>query len=64
MAWVRRFGIIYVISLVTPGLNEYDSSDRNALINFNGNGQLWGQPQYSSYVLHILTQMKQQKLLK
>lgn len=47
--------------MVTPGLNEYESSDRNALINFNGNGQLWGQPQYSSYVLHILIPMKQKK---
>lgn len=47
--------------MVTPGLNEYDSDHRNTIIDFNGRGQLWGQSQYLSYVLHILIPMKQKK---
>lgn len=50
--------------MVTPGLYEYNSGDRNALIDYNGRGQLWGQPQYLSYVLHTLDQTKCQKMLK
>lgn len=50
--------------MMTPGIQVYNSNARNTLIELGGRGQDWGQPQYSSYVLRISTQMKHQKLLK
>ena len=47
--------------MVTPGIYVYDSNARNTIIDLGGRGQDWGQPQYSSYVLHILIPMKQKK---
>ena len=50
--------------MVTPGLYVYDANARNVIIDLGGRGQDWGQPQYSSYVLHLSTLMQQKKLLK
>ena len=47
--------------MVTPGLHVYDSNARNTIMGLVGCGEDWGQPQYSSYVLHILILMKQKK---
>lgn len=56
--------LILVKIMVTPGLYVYDSNARNTIIDLGGRGQDWGQPQYSSYVLHILTPMKRQNVPK
>lgn len=45
--------LILVKIMVTPGLQVYNTNARNTIMDFNGRGQDWGQPQFSSYVLHI-----------
>lgn len=59
---IHMIGMLTLVKImVTPGIYVYDSNARNAIIDLGGRGQDWGQPQYSSYVLHILILMKRKK---